>query len=73
MLWAIWYCSLRTDLGDMKPTDLMRQMWALLFTYSRSGTTFMSMFLPHLLSEMRGRLIAKDFKYCTVYTHGGIR
>jgi hypothetical protein len=60
----------------MKPTDLMRQMWglwALLFTYSRSGTTFMAMFLPHLLSEMRDHLIAKDFKDCIVYTHGGIR
>jgi hypothetical protein len=50
----------------MKPTELMRQMKALLPTDDRPGTTFMAMFLLRLPSDMRDHLIAKDFKDCTM-------
>jgi hypothetical protein len=53
-------------IGDMKPTELMRQMKALLPTDDRPGTTFMAMFLLRLPSDMRDHLIAKDFKDCTM-------
>jgi hypothetical protein len=52
------------ELGDMKPTDLMRQMKALLPTDSRPCTTFMALFLLRLPSEMRDHLIAIDLKEC---------
>jgi hypothetical protein len=52
-------------IGDMKPTELMRQMKALLPTDDRPGTYFMALFLLHLPSDMRDHLIAKDFKDCT--------
>jgi hypothetical protein len=54
------------EIGDMKPTELMRQMKALLPTDDRPGITFMAMFLLRLPSDMRDNLIAKDFKYCTM-------
>ncbi len=50
----------------MKPTELMRQMKALLPTDDRPGTTVMAMFLLRLPSDMRDHLIAKDFKDCTM-------
>jgi hypothetical protein len=50
----------------MKPTVLMWQMKALLPTDSKPCTTFISMFLLHLPSEMRDHLTAKDFKDCTL-------
>ncbi len=43
------------ELGDIKPTDLMRQMKALLPTDDRPGATFMAIFL-RLPSEMREHL-----------------
>jgi hypothetical protein len=49
----------------MKPTDMMRQMKALLPTDDRPGTYFMASFLLCLPSNMRDHLIAKDFKDCT--------
>jgi hypothetical protein len=55
-----------SEIGDMKPTDMMRQMKALLPTDDRPGTTFMAMFLLRLPSDMRDLLIAKDFKDCTM-------
>jgi hypothetical protein len=54
------------EIGDMKPTELMQQMKALLPTDDRPGTTFMAMFLLRLPSDMRDHLIAKDFKDCTM-------
>jgi hypothetical protein len=54
------------EIGDMIPTELMRQMKALLPTDDRPGTTFMSMFILGLSSHMRDHLIAKDFKDCTM-------
>jgi hypothetical protein len=66
---ACWTRSLELlkypELGDMKPTDLMWQMKALLPADDRPGTTFMTILL-HLPSEMRDHLIAKDFKDCTL-------
>ncbi len=54
------------EIGDMNPTDLMRQMKTLLLTDSRPCTVFLAMFLLRLPSEMRDHLIAKDFKECTL-------
>jgi hypothetical protein len=51
----------------VKPTELMRQMKALLPTDDRPGTYFMASFLLLLPSDMRDHLIAKDF------TDGGVR
>jgi hypothetical protein len=53
------------EIGDMKPTDMMRQMKALLPTDDRPGTYFMASFLLRLPSDRRDHLIAKDFKDCT--------
>ncbi len=53
------------EIGDMKPSDMMRQMKALLPTNSRPCTYFMASFLFHLPSDMIDHLIAKDFKDCT--------
>jgi hypothetical protein len=49
----------------MKPTDMMRQMKALLPTDDRPSTYFMASFLLCLPSDMRDHLIAKDVKDCT--------
>ncbi len=54
-----------SEIGDMKPSDMMRQMKALLSTDDRPGTYFMASFLLLLPSDMIDRLIAKDFKDCT--------
>ncbi len=54
------------DLGDRKPSDLMRQMLDLLPADDRPGTLFMAMFLLRLPSEMRAHLIAQDFKDCSL-------
>jgi hypothetical protein len=53
------------EIGDMKPTELMRHMKALLPTDDRPGTYFTASFLLRLPSDMRDHLIAKDFKDCT--------
>jgi hypothetical protein len=52
------------EIGDMKPSDMMRQMKALLPTDNRPGMYFMASFLLRLPSDMID-LIAKDFKDCT--------
>jgi hypothetical protein len=54
-----------SEIGDMKPTDMMRQMKALLPTDNRPSTYFMALFLLRLPSDMRDHLIAKDVKDCT--------
>jgi hypothetical protein len=53
------------EIGDMKPSDMMRQMKALLPTDDWPGTYFMASFLLRLPSDIRDHLIAKDFKDCT--------
>jgi hypothetical protein len=53
------------EIGDMKPSDMMRQMKALLPTDDRPGTYFMASFILRLPSDMIRHLIAKDFKDCT--------
>jgi hypothetical protein len=53
------------EIGDMKPSDMMRQMSALLPTDDRHGTYFVASFLLRLPSDMIDHLIAKDFKDCT--------
>jgi hypothetical protein len=54
-----------SEIGDMKPPDMMRQMKALLPTDDRPGTYFMDSFLLRLPCDMRDHLIAKDVKDCT--------
>jgi hypothetical protein len=53
------------EIGDMKPSDMIRQMKALLPTDSRPCTYFMALFLLRLPSDMIDHLIDKDFKDCT--------
>jgi hypothetical protein len=52
------------EIGDMKPSDMMRQMKAQLPTDSMPCTYFMASFPIRLPSDMRDHLIAKDFKDC---------
>jgi hypothetical protein len=67
------------EIGDMKPSDMMRRMKALLPTDDRPGMYFMASFLLCLPSNMIDNLIAKDFKDCTkmakyadlLYSRGG--
>jgi hypothetical protein len=49
----------------MKPSEMMRQMKALLPTDSSPGMYFMASFLLRLTSDMIDHIIAKDFKDCT--------
>jgi hypothetical protein len=49
----------------MKPSEMMRQMKALLPRDSNPGTYFMASFLLRLPSDMIDHIIAKDFKDCT--------
>jgi hypothetical protein len=46
----------------MKPTEMMRQMKALLPTDSNPGTYFMASLLLRLPSDMIDHIISKDFK-----------
>jgi hypothetical protein len=48
-------------LGDMKPSELMRQMLTLLPEDDTPKTTFMAMFLLRLPTDMRDHIVAKDF------------
>jgi hypothetical protein len=50
------------EIRDIKPSDMMRQMKALLPTDSRPGTYFMAWFLLRQPSDMRDHLITKDFR-----------
>jgi hypothetical protein len=53
------------EIGDMKPSEMMRQMKALLPTDSSPGTYFMAAFLLRLPADMIDHIISKDFKDCT--------
>jgi hypothetical protein len=53
------------EIGDMKPSEMMRQMKALLPTDSTPGTYFMAGFLLRLPADMTDHIISKDFKDCT--------
>jgi hypothetical protein len=51
--------------GDMKPSEMMRQMKALLPPDSTPGTYFMAAFLLRLPADMIDHVISQDFKDCT--------
>jgi hypothetical protein len=51
------------EIGDMKPSEMMRQMKALLPPDSASGTYFMAAFLLCLPADMID-IISQDFKDC---------
>jgi hypothetical protein len=52
------------EIGDMKPSEMMRQMKALLPPDSPAGTYFMAAFLLRLPADMIDHIIAQDFKDC---------
>jgi hypothetical protein len=52
-------------IGDMKPSEMMRQMKALLPPDSTPGTYFMAAFLLRLPADMIDHIISQDFKVCT--------
>ncbi len=49
------------EIGDMKPSEMMRQMKALLPPDSASGTYFMAAFLLRLTADMIDHIISQDF------------
>jgi hypothetical protein len=49
----------------MKPSEMMRQMKALLPPDSTAGTYFMAAFLLRLPADMIDHIISQDFKDCT--------
>jgi hypothetical protein len=53
------------EIGDMKPSEMMQQMKALLPTDSNPGTYFMVTFLLRLPADMIDHIISHDFKDCT--------
>jgi hypothetical protein len=53
------------EIGDMKPSEMMRQMKALLPLDSTPGTYFMAAFLLRLPADMIDHVISQDFKDCT--------
>ena len=53
------------EIGDMKPSEMMRQMKALLPPDSNAGTYFMSALLLRLPADMIDHIISQDFKDCT--------
>jgi hypothetical protein len=53
------------EIGDMKPSEMMRQMKALLPPDSNPGTYFMSAFLLRLPADMIDLIISQDFEDCT--------
>jgi hypothetical protein len=53
------------EIGDMKPSEMMRQMKALLPPDSTAGTYFMAAFLLRLPADMIDHIISQDFKDCT--------
>ncbi len=53
------------EIGDMKPSEMMRQMKALLPPDSTAGTYFMSAFLLRLPGDMINHIISQDFKDCS--------
>jgi hypothetical protein len=52
------------EIGDMKPSEMMRQMKALLPPDSTAGTYFMAAFLLRLPADMIDHIISQDFKDC---------
>jgi hypothetical protein len=52
------------EIGDMKPSEMMRQMKALLPPNSPAGTYFMATFLLCLPADMIDHIISQDFKDC---------
>jgi hypothetical protein len=53
------------EIGDLKPSEMMREMKALLRTDSSPGMYFMAAFLLRLPADMIDHIISKDFKDCT--------
>jgi hypothetical protein len=56
------------EIGNMKPSEMMRQMKALLppcLADSTAGTYFMAAFLLRLPADMIDHIISEDFKDCT--------
>ncbi len=53
------------ELRDMKPSEMMQQMKALLPPDSNTGTYFMSAFLLRLPADMIDHIISQDFQDCT--------
>jgi hypothetical protein len=53
------------EIGDMKPSEIMWQMKALLTPDSTAGTYFMAAFLLRLPADMIDHIISQDFKDCT--------
>jgi hypothetical protein len=53
------------EIGDMKPSEMMWQMKALLPLDSTAGTYFMAAFLLRLPADMIDHIISQDFKDCT--------
>jgi hypothetical protein len=52
------------EIGDMKPSEMMRQMKTLLPPDSTAGTYFMAAFLLRLPADMIDHIIFQDFKDC---------
>jgi hypothetical protein len=52
------------EIGAMKPSEMMRQMKALLPPDSTAGTYFMAAFLLRLPADMIDHIISQDFKDC---------
>jgi hypothetical protein len=52
------------EIGNMKPSEMMRQMKALLPPDPPAGTYFMAAFLLRLTADMIDHLIYQDFKDC---------
>jgi hypothetical protein len=53
------------EIGDMKPSEMMRHMKALLPPDSTAGTYFMAAFLLRLPADMIDNIISQDFKDST--------
>jgi hypothetical protein len=51
-----------SEIGDMKPSEMMRKMKALLPMDFSPGTYLMALFLLHLPSDMTDHIISNDFK-----------
>jgi hypothetical protein len=52
------------EIGDMKPSEMMRQMKALLLPDSLASTYSMTAFLLRLPADMINHIISQDFKDC---------
>ena len=52
------------EIGDMKPSEMMQQMKALLPPDSPAGTYFRAAFLLRLPTDMIDHIIYQDFKDC---------